>query len=280
MQPFRECILMPSLPLKIFISSANRQCGITSHPHWHDETELLYVLKGSAFQQNNDCFFSIKEEDFVLIGENCVHSTYSDKGKPCEILVLQIALDRFFFGRDWDFHQKIANACFVSSIRYPKGGALMKDILLTSNGNGLYKDVFLRGKIYELLGILLEDFDTFPLSANPHVTQTQKEFIKKIMQYIEANYKNPITVKDAAQHTHLSVSHFVREFKNVMGMSFKYYVNFFRINKSGALLLKGNSVTYTALECGFNNVDSFIRNFKKYNGCTPSMYLCKEKNDI
>lgn len=274
MQPFCEYISMPELCAKTFISSAYKW-GIASHPHWHGEIEILYVLTGSAVQQVNDSFFTIKENDFVIIGENCLHSTYSDKGKPCEILVLQIALDGFFFYRDWDFHKKIADACFVSGVKYSKGGGIMKEIFKKNEDSSIYKDIFLRGKIYELLGMILEDFDTFPLSAESQVSQTQKEFIKKVMKFIDDNYKNPITVSYAAQYTHLSISHFVREFKSIMGMPFKYYVNFFRINKSAALLLKGSSVTSAALECGFGNVDSFIRNFKKYNGCTPSVYLNK-----
>ena len=272
MQPFQECIFMPPLPLKVFVASAG-EGGIAAHPHWHSEIEMLYVLEGSAMQQTGDCFYAIEAGDFVFVGENRLHSTYSHKGKQCEILVLQLSLDGFLFQHDWDIYQMVAKACFTHGVKYPQMGKMMHKILSKNEQKGPYKDVFMRGLIYQMLGMLLEKMDSFPLLDQSYATDHQKQFVTSVLAYIDENYHGDITVEKAAKTTHLSVSHFVRQFKAVMGMPFKYYVNFYRVNKSEALLAKGESVTFAAMECGFNNVDSYIRNFKKYKNCTPSVFI-------
>lgn len=84
------------------------------------------------------------------------------------------------------------------------------------------------------------------------------ERLKAIIQYIERNYAEKITVAEAARLASLSPYHFCRVFKKATGRSFVEYVNLYRIR--------------IAEKAGFCTVNYFAELFKRYRGCTPSQY--------
>ena len=96
------------------------------------------------------------------------------------------------------------------------------------------------------------------------------EFVKN---YIETNYSKDIYLELVAKELNISKSYLSYYFKNTTGVGFVGYVNQYRIEKSKEQLSISNAtVNEIAINCGFNNVTSFIRTFKKYTGMTPKEY--------
>lgn len=62
-------------------------------------------------------------------------------------------------------------------------------------------------------------------------------------------------------------------FKEQTGENLSDYINRVRLSKA-KLLLKGSNMTVNeaALKTGYNNCNTFIRVFKKYEGITPGKY--------
>lgn len=62
-------------------------------------------------------------------------------------------------------------------------------------------------------------------------------------------------------------------FKKAIGMSPIEYLNEYRIRQA-VRLLKDSSlpVTEICLDCGYNNMGNFLREFRKYTGTTPLQY--------
>jgi YesN/AraC family two-component response regulator len=91
--------------------------------------------------------------------------------------------------------------------------------------------------------------------------------------YIEENISNEITLEDIARHANISKYHFCRLFKKRIGQSPLNFVRFMRIEKAKELLERGNlTISTAAMDVGFNDVGSFIKQFKKITGMTPSTY--------
>lgn len=96
------------------------------------------------------------------------------------------------------------------------------------------------------------------------------EFVKS---YIETNYSKDIYLELVANELNISKSYLSYYFKNVTGVGFVEYVNQYRIDRSKEQLsISDATVNEIAINCGFNNVTSFIRTFKKYTGMTPKEY--------
>ena len=96
------------------------------------------------------------------------------------------------------------------------------------------------------------------------------------MNYIQAHYKENITLDALVSHLNLNKSYFCTLFKKETGVTFTAYVNLIRIEKSKRQLLKDNrSVLDIALSVGFSNQNYYTITFKKHTNMTPMEFRKK-----
>ena len=130
----------------------------------------------------------------------------------------------------------------------------------------------LKGCYFEFFYILFTN-STVRDEADRKNRARDLERTKLILSYIDENYKEAISITDIASYCGFSESHFMRFFKNTMGVSFVTYLNDFRLNVAARLLSTNDeSVLSVAENCGFFNLSYFNRMFKKKYGVTPSRY--------
>lgn len=105
----------------------------------------------------------------------------------------------------------------------------------------------------------------------PYLPET-KSIITRTMTYISANYQNPITASDIAKYNCMSVFHFCRVFKSLMGISPHKYLMQYRLSKSRHCLQEKGLIFDTAIENGFYDSSHFIRNFYNNMAILPKLY--------
>lgn len=95
----------------------------------------------------------------------------------------------------------------------------------------------------------------------------------RTIEFIEANLTSKINLDTLAKEASLSKFHFCRYFCRYMGMSPMRFVSFMRIEKAKEFLrLEDRTISVIALQAGFNDLGTFIRQFKSFTGTTPSVY--------
>ena len=102
---------------------------------------------------------------------------------------------------------------------------------------------------------------------------SQNKYIIKVRDYIQEHYNEDISFEELAGRIGISYSYLRRLFNEELNMSITDFLNTYRIEKAKSLL-KNSSLTLQkiAQRVGYNNVQSFKRYFKKYEGITPSEY--------
>ncbi len=99
------------------------------------------------------------------------------------------------------------------------------------------------------------------------------EQLAPLFDFLEENYKEPVSVARAAEVLHLSESHFMRLFKQVTGQSFVSYLNHFRVAKAEHLLSTTDlSVAEVSLAVGFCDQSYFGLVFRSLVRMTPLQY--------
>lgn len=112
-------------------------------------------------------------------------------------------------------------------------------------------------------------------------TTSQPVSFFKTIHFIEKHLSYEIKLGTLASGACMSKYHFCRLFKKRVGMSPIRFVTYMRILKAKELLRKGNvTISSVAIDVGFNDLSSFISQFKKFTGMTPNIYkISLQKNN-
>ncbi|OBZ16789.1 AraC family transcriptional regulator [Bacillus sp. FJAT-26390] len=98
------------------------------------------------------------------------------------------------------------------------------------------------------------------------------------LEYIRENYRNPITRKQLAQSSGVSLEHFSREFRRHTGKTFKAYLTELRIRAAQEQLLSSRSgLVDVALNVGYKDGFYLSRKFKQVVGTAPLFYIKRPK---
>jgi YesN/AraC family two-component response regulator len=112
------------------------------------------------------------------------------------------------------------------------------------------------------------------VSSDVEILMRKRQALSAVFEYVEKNYREGVSLPEAADIAHMSVGHLCRLFRRSTGRTFVDYVNRMRVEKAAALLsLEGCNVTEAAMSVGFDDVGYFSRVFKKYMTRSPGLYL-------
>jgi AraC-like DNA-binding protein len=88
--------------------------------------------------------------------------------------------------------------------------------------------------------------------------------------WMDANAHEPIDLESAAQEAGLSPFHFLRLFRDVLGVTPHQYLVRCRLRRAARLLADdGGSVTDIAFDVGFTDLSNFVRTFHRAAGVSP-----------
>lgn len=91
-------------------------------------------------------------------------------------------------------------------------------------------------------------------------------------EYLLANWRNNVSIEELEEVSDLSKFQLIRSFNSQYGVTPHQFLLVLKINRAKRLLVKGDSCTDTALECGFFDQSHLTRNFKRAFGITPKRY--------
>jgi transcriptional regulator GlxA family with amidase domain len=101
--------------------------------------------------------------------------------------------------------------------------------------------------------------------------------LARLLEYIQANYAENVTVEEGAKMAAMSASRFMRYFKKSTGMTFVSYLTHVRVNMAAGLLRSTEqSVIGIAAATGFSDQSYFGRVFRKQFGVSPLRFRLRE----
>lgn len=241
------------------------------HPHWHRSIEINFVTEGEVVGFINGKSISAKGGDFIFVNSGDVHEVEKYQDRICGVVVLILSYD--FIKK---VYPNIDNIRFdIMSSDYKKDRLQeifleMKELYLAQNELDYIK---INSYIYEILHILLlhyrikEEHDY----ANNYFKYEERQ--REILIYISKNYKEELSLERISKHFYMSSEYFSRKFHKWFGMTYKTYLNNFRLSKSYEdIINSNNNIQDIAFMHGFSNVKSFIRVFKEKYNMTPLRY--------
>lgn len=116
-----------------------------------------------------------------------------------------------------------------------------------------------------LLDSIIKQFETKDKKTDDIV-------ISKLIQFINENFSENISLQDAADKVFFAPAYCSRFFKEHTGENFSDYLLKVRMRHAAKLLRENKKITDISKECGYRSFGYFTRVFKEYYKCTPSEY--------
>ena len=130
-------------------------------------------------------------------------------------------------------------------------------------------------KAYLEIGRLFLSLSESPSMQTNSIALPIPNFVTSIKDYIDENFLSLHNVQSVTQHFFYSREHISRCFKQYYNTPIYEYILEKKLLHFKHLLLKGEGIEAAARICGFSNMSSFVKLFRKKNGCTPSEYRQK-----
>lgn len=98
--------------------------------------------------------------------------------------------------------------------------------------------------------------------------------------WLEAKMTEPVGLEDAARHAGASPFHFLRTFRNALGVTPHQYLVRKRLARAAKLLAEERTpITEVSLEVGFADLSNFVRTFRRAAGVSPRAFRKAAKGE-
>ena len=253
--------------------------------HFHEEYEIVYVLKstGTRFVGNNIESFS--DGDLVLLGSSVPHMYrndiqyyQNDPEKRVHAITLQFTKDFFHHS----LHQ------------YPEFSHIKKlleeaqyGVYFFKNANGVIREKITKALHLTGLELLLDTITILSLMSkskdkrllsdeseeNMNTSRDDDPRVVKVKAFLHREYTRDISLKEVANIAGMNESAFCRYFLEKTSKTCFQYINELRITYACKLLLERKlTITQICYEVGYNNISNFNCQFKRITGYTPTKY--------
>lgn len=264
----------------------------SSYPwHWHDEIELAYIEEGSLAVSINDTRYVLEAGEGVFINSGVLHAFAGLKDTKCRFPNVLFHASLIHSSQESVYWKKymspIMEAVSLSHILFKKEIPWQQDVLnlmkkvcdLLSNKQLGY-ELRVRNGISEIICLICENC-LDQLSDRQAHSSTDVNRIRKMMDFIQTHYMEPIQILQIAGAASISKRECLRCFHHVIGMAPKQYVIQLRIRKAMELLVESS---FTLIEicdkCGFQNQSYFTKVFREEMGVSPGKWRKEQRETI
>ncbi|OPH46864.1 AraC family transcriptional regulator [Paenibacillus ferrarius] len=272
------------------------RCHLTSFPagtiidfHQHSEFEIHYIPYGKGSVNLDGVTHALQEGMLYVTAPGVSHRQEADKGEEMGELCLHVDIVKLTeedqseltnaWGEAWEIAE--ADACIRQLSELPHVPALdrqeaMKCFLVAyeawrSNQLGQY--TIIKQSIVQMLLRTVGAYKADPHGLNLPARDMKSYRYQLAIQFIEDNYRRPLTLEGVAERVQISSRQLQRIFKEQANLSFSEYLEQVRLKHvCNELLQTSLTLEKIAESNGFASSNYLHYVFKKAHGVTPNRY--------
>ena len=272
---------IPRPPTQSFTLREVRYVRAPFNWHYHPELEFTFITKGCGLRYVGDSINHFEMGDICLVGSNLPHWWAAEARKPAVQQALVIQFRPELWGEP--FLKMPENRALVRLFERAKKGVLLQvttrrdvgrlicEMRKTSIGSWQRLSHLLM-----ILGRVADSRECLDLASSNYVklvSDSPKQNLDRVLQYIHANLEAHITEPVVAKVAGMSPQSFSRFFKRAMGKTFVAYMNQLRVGNACQMLLETDqNITEVAFAAGFNNLSHFNAQFRQFKKMSPREY--------
>ena len=274
--------LKSSRPLEVDIPG----CGVTiveSHHSqdfrmdWsaHPFLKVLAVINGVGALETDLSRLRIQPFDLLLVPSDSTHRIIDDNERPLSLQIVCIGPDLV---DDVARHDEIR---FQETLRMRQSTLtnrlrpLLRRMMAEQSRGEAGSSTLLRALSLELLIAFHQQGESIETARQDNRASAAARMADYLEQ-LESEFYTEESLEDAATRLGMSLRSFTSHFKTLAGCSRHQKIASLRVEHARKLLRDPErAVTGIAFECGYGDLSSFYRAFKRAEGCSPGEFRAR-----
>lgn len=279
MKPDYEKIMdLEGMPFSSKTIERNNRPLLSAAWHYHPEIEICLTKQSNGKRYVGNNISDYQEGDLVMFGTNLPHGFITtEKTKQIVIQIREDFLGDSLLNKmelhevNRLFNQSKMGLEFIGTTKL-KAQKIIKSI---SHKQGLKKLIGLL-KLLQVLSNSKEYKTICYKTYSSSLSINQLSRMKLVLDFIENNYQQNITITDAAEVINLTNSAFYKFIKRHTKKKFTQLLNEYRINHASKMLINTQkTIAEICFDSGFKNLSYFNRKFKAALKESPGTFRAK-----
>ena len=246
--------------------------------------QFHFILKNTVEFMFNDGNYTleISKNKFLILFNPNQELPISIKAKPnASVVTLLITIDEFhklFYNE----HQEIPflkkeniNKKYYKEHPMDDTMLLVLNQIIKYNVDSSTKELYLKGKVYQLFSLLFDSNSSQPNTTCPYMMNDNN--LKKInlaKEIIINEYSCPPTLLELSSRVDLSLRRLKEGFKEIYGKPvFQFLLEYKMAMAKRFLIEEDYNINEVSIKLGYSTASHFISSFKKRYGVTPKVYV-------
>lgn len=269
-----------SFPSYIYDGYVYSGCTWEKVPHFHKDIEILSVYSSCMGYSVNGTNIFLEKGDTIFVNSDQLHYSYATP--PREARYIIAVLHPRILCSNYAVEAK-AVLPIISNKKVPyihfrngdRDAAAIQELMFHLHRKAFGNEFLITKTFFEIWEIIMTRFnETGDFSRDEYVNQdVHNEVLKAMMNYVDKNYMNNITLSEVASAGGVSKSLCNTVFNKYTQMTPIEYIMHFRTRKVADLLQEGDlSMSEIAEQTGFSNASYMAETFKKFYKFSPREY--------
>ena len=270
-----EVDFIPGSNMRIWYNNRSEDYPV----HRHSCLEITIPIEKSYTYIFDDRTIILKEKEILFVPPDMLHKIAGTKSGIRFIYLFNVDFLKGFFDYS-EFQKLIKEPLLITPDTHPDIYSLIFEKFMEINDLYFFysttvKEISIFGKLMDVFGMLMKkDYsDSLAVIQNDKQREVYIKF-KTLAEWLAMHSSENISMDEAATHVGYSKFHFARLFKEYTGMTFNDYQTTLKLKEVERQLADTDlQISDIAMSCGFNNLTSLSRCFKKQYGCEKIIIL-------
>ena len=233
----------------------------------HSGLKICYIISGTSTWNIEGTTYEVAPDSIILLSNRQKRTFYNLGKDGMKICIIRLERQAFL---------NTSHLLFFMNITKEKKAVIKDEELLDliKSVNKEYTEN--KSDCFEMMSAKLTEF--FVTAKRKYKLKYNNPFkidqnMIKVLDYIDENITEKVTLTDAAKIANMTDSSFSRLFSAMNGINFKKYIMIKRVEYAISLLESTDkNIIDIAYECGFSSISGFYDTFRKITGTTPVKY--------
>lgn len=227
--------------------------------HLQNALEFVYLMEGTCHVRCGDAERWLQPGQAFVVFPNQIHSYDGSRNVRAFLLIVPVQPYLSAYAATL-FREVPEEPCLEAGELLPLLEMMYADLEKAS-------ETMMQGYLQVLVGKLLQRLRLRDVQTGP------EEALHKVLLYLEAHYREPLTRQQVARAVGYSESYLSHIFSAALDTTMPEYINTLRVREAMNLLPRTDmTVSQMAAELGFGSIRNFNRAFKKETGQTPAQF--------